>query len=162
MRFVFALLALCGFLLALLLHLAALLRIYPLLLLPHTAPLLAGALLVFFAYLRDTRHSPQLRSHWARPAGNMPPWLARMLKILMLYLLLSSLPVYLMNQDATARLRDGKYYLHQGGVAREISLAEFHAFKANNQIYLSNFFMLLYAIPLAHFACAARRGGAQP
>jgi hypothetical protein len=151
-RRILALAALAGFLGALAVHLAALSGIDVAEPFPAVWMLHVGIFVVFGPYVFSSRKTMGSRPSWAQYRDNVPSWVLWTGLGIFAYAFLNFALFMSATEGGNAALREGKYLLLQHGtLIRELTQAEYAAFKANEVRGFSGHWMLFYFMPFAYF-----------
>jgi hypothetical protein len=151
-RRVLALTALAGLLGSLAVHLAALSGIDIAEQFPAVWMLHVGIFIVFVPYVFSSRKTMGSRPSWAQYRDLVPGSILWTGVGIFAYVFLNFALFMNATEGGNAALREGKYLLLQHGtLIRELTQAEYAAFKANEVRGFSGHWMLFYFMPFAYF-----------
>ena len=152
MRHLVASAALVGFILSLVVHISALLGVV---LSSNIAPvwlLHVGIFVVFIPFVFSSRAVLGSRPSLAKVRALFPAWVVALGVVVFAYAAVNFLLFVLHTEGGSPSIRDGKYILQSHGhLIREISSAEYAAFKANEVRGFSGHWLAFYYAPFAYF-----------
>ncbi len=152
--------ALGGFVVSLVVHVAAILGADVQERFPFTWILHLGMFIVFVPTVLAVRRQPG-RGNIMALLGTFPPWARVVTPLLFAYVIVNFGIFMVGSADGTPALHEGKYVLHRRGeVVREISTTEFHERNAAVLRGFSGHWLLFYFVPFVFFA--ARREAENP
>jgi hypothetical protein len=152
MNSVFAGLALGGFLLALVSHVASLWGIDVQSQVPAVWLLHLGVFIVFIPMVFQLRSTNSKEDRYAMFRG-LPGWAGAAIALLMAYAVLNFFLAFSGAADGSPAIQNGAFVLQQKGrLVREISEAEYHARQATVLRGFSGHWLIFYFVPFTHFA----------
>lgn len=156
---ILALVSLSGLLLSLAAHLAALSGIDVAAKVPAVWALHVGIFVVFGPFILASRKVLGLRPGYAQMRELFPPWIVALGTMLFVYVIVNFVLFLLATQGGNPAIHDGKFVLQEHGrLVREITQAEYTAFRANEVRGFSGHWLLFYFIPFAYFGFARPSG----
>ena len=144
--------ALFGLLISCAVHIASLIGINVSQHIPGIFLLHIGVFIVFIPFVLASQKTLGRRPSWSQLGAVFPTWSLLATCILMLYVLINFALFSIATEGGSPSIVDGKYLLsNHGKLIRELSFAEFNAFKANEIRGFSGHWLLFYFVPCAYF-----------
>lgn len=144
--------AMAGFVLSLIAHVAALDGMDVASAVPAVWSLHLGVFVVFLPFVLISRKDMAGNKSLIAMAKGLPPWLGVLGGALFAYALLNFLLFLLHTEGGSASAEGGKYFLKDHGrLIRQISATEFAAFQANMVRGFSGHWLVFYFFPAAYF-----------
>ena len=148
----FGLLALLGFVLSLIAHLASLTGFDVAAKYPYVWGLHVGIFVVFFPFVLMSRKTLGRKPSFAQIRERFPLWVVAAGAIIFAYAMLNFLLFGLRTEGGSPSTHDGKFVLEEHGrFIRELSPAEYTSLKANEVRGFSGHWLVFYYIPFAYF-----------
>lgn len=144
--------ALFGFILALIVHIAALSGVNVSAKMPGVWVLHIGIFIVFIPFVLSFTKLFGQRPKLAELRAAFPAWVLIVMLVLMAYVICNFMLFMAQTEGGSAVFADGKYVLmNRTQVIREITLLEYDAFKANEVRGFSGHWLVFYFAPFAYF-----------
>lgn len=148
----FALLALLGFTLSLVVHVAALFAVDVSAMIPFVWSLHIGVFFVFLPFAISCRKTLGPKPSCARLRALFPGWVVAVGALVFAYTIVNFMLFMLATQGGSPSTRDGKFTLeNHGHLIREISASEYATFKINEIRGFSGNWLVFYFVPFAYF-----------
>lgn len=158
MNLLLALIALAGFVLALVVHAAALGGVDVADRMPVVWALHVGVFVVFVPFVFSMRKSLGSKPKWRQLRQALPGWVLLLCLGLMAYAAVNFLVSMQDMQGGSWSIADGKYILSDHGrLIREISAAQYHALQANLLRGFSGHWLVFYFLPFVWFMFGRKR-----
>lgn len=152
MGYLIALAASIGFLLSLVVHVSALLRIDSVALYPSVWLLHFGIFMVYIPFVLDTRKTLGARPSMAQLKSLLPPPIIAAGIAMLGYMLINFAFFLMATEGSSPAIRDGQYILQcHGHFVRELTANEYKAFLVNEVRGFSGHWLFFYFVPFAYF-----------
>ncbi|WP_061534434.1 hypothetical protein [Collimonas arenae] len=149
----FGLAALVGFIISLIVHISALLSIDVLTDFPYVWLLHVGIFVVFIPFVFLSRKTLGAKPKFAEIRAAFPSWVVVVGAFICAYAVLNFVLFMVATEGGSPSIRDGKYLLlNHGKLIRELTFAEYTAFRTNEVRGFSGHWLVFYFVPFAYFA----------
>lgn len=153
MNRIFGLAALVGFIISLIVHISALLSIDVLTDFPYVWLLHVGIFVVFIPFVFSSRKTLGVKPKFAEIRAAFPTWVVVVGICICAYAVLNFGLFMVATEGGSPSIRDGKYLLlNHGKLIRELTFAEYTAFRTNEVRGFSGHWLVFYFVPFAYFA----------
>lgn len=147
-----AIFALLGFVLSLVVHIAALSGIDVAGKIPLVWSLHVGIFVAFIPFVLLSRKELGPKPTFTQLKGIFPSWVGAICAVICAYALVNFLLFMLATHGGSPSIRDGKFILQDHGrLIREITSGEYASFKANEVRGFSGHWLAFYFVPFAYF-----------
>jgi hypothetical protein len=152
MNRLFALAALLGFMLSLIVHVTALFGIDVSAQVPYVWFLHVGIFVVFVPFVLMSRKVLGTNPSVAQIRETFPGWVVAVGGVIFAYAIINFLLFMVGTHGGSPSIHDGKFILQDHGrLIREITASEYASFKANEIRGFSGHWLVFYFVPFAYF-----------
>jgi hypothetical protein len=152
MNRIFGLAALVGFIISLIVHISALLNIDVLMISPYVWLLHLGIFVVFVPFVFSSRKTLGTKPKLAEIRAVFPAWVVVIGICILAYVVLNFALFMMATKGGSPSVQDGKYLLlNHGKLIRELTFAEYTAFRTNEIRGFSGHWLVFYFVPFAYF-----------